>query len=256
MELATIAPPRLIRLGRAALDLILPPRCLGCGVEVRGVGSLCPECWAGLRFLTPPWCRTCGYPLPHAVPEAPLCPVCAAEPPAYDRARAALRYDEVSRRLVLAFKRGARFEGLRSFGRWLKAAGAELLGEVDAIVPVPMHRWRLLGRGYNQAGLLAQALARETGLPWLPDSLRRVRATASQQGLSAGARLENITAAAFAVPAGHVHKVEGARLLLIDDVLTTGATVAACTRVLRRHGAARVDVLTLARVVRDSGNPI
>ena len=170
--------------------------------------------------------------------------------------RPAVRYDEGSRRLILAFKRGARFEGLRSFGRWLATAGADLLGDVDAILPVPMHRWRLLGRGYNQAGLLAQALARESGRPWLPDSLRRMRATASQQGLSAGARLENITSAAFAVPAGHVGRIEGAKLLLVDDVLTTGATVTACAKVLRRHGAERVDVLTLARVVRDGGNPI
>jgi ComF family protein len=256
LELVATPPGRIMRLGQAALDLILPPRCLGCGVEVQGAGSLCPACWAGLRFLTPPWCRVCGYPLPHAVPEAPLCPLCAAEPPLYDRARAAMRYDEGSRRLILAFKRGARFEGLRSFGRWLAAAGADLLGDVDAILPVPMHRWRLLGRGYNQAGLLAQALARESGRPWLPDSLRRMRATASQQGLSAGARLENINAAAFAVPAGHVGRIEGAKLLLVDDVLTTGATVTACAKVLRRHGAERVDVLTLARVVRDGGNPI
>jgi ComF family protein len=178
------------------------------------------------------------------------------EPPVFDRARAAVRYDEVSRRLVLSFKRGARFEGLRSFGRWLAAAGADLLDDVDAILPVPMHRWRLLGRGYNQAALLAQALACQTGRPWLPDSLRRVRATASQQGLSAGSRLDNITAAAFGVPPRHAARIAGARLLLIDDVLTTGATVAACAKVLKRHGAARVDVLTLARVVRDGGGPI
>jgi ComF family protein len=256
MELAAPRGGRLAQVGRAALDLLLPPRCLGCGVEVAGAGSLCPACWARLRFLTPPWCRVCGYPLPHAAPEAPLCPTCAVEPPAYDRARAALRYDEGSRRLVLAFKRGARFEGLGSFARWLAAAGGELLADADAVLPVPLHRWRLLARGYNQSAVLAQALARETGRPWLPDALRRVRATASQQGLSASGRLENIGPSAFGVAPRARARLEGARVVLVDDVLTTGATLTACAVALRRHGVARVDALALARVVRDAGAPI
>jgi ComF family protein len=253
--LATAAPTpsRLARLGRAALDLLLPPRCLACGVEVGAPGNLCAGCWPGLRFLTPPWCRACGYPLPHALPEAPLCPACAAEPPGFDRARAALRYDEGSRRLVLAFKRGARFEGVPSFGRWLARAGAELLPDADLVLPVPLHRWRLLSRGYNQSAVLAQAVAREAGRPWLPDALLRTRATASQQGLSATARRENITPAAFRVRPSALPRVEGARVVLVDDVLTTGSTLEACCAVLKRHGAARVDALTLARVVRDAG---
>lgn len=185
-----------------------------------------------------------------------MCPSCAADPPVYDRARAALRYDEGSRRLVLAFKRGARFEGVRGFGRWLARAGADLLDDVDYILPVPLHRWRLLSRGYNQSAVLAGALARECGRPWLPDALLRVRATGSQQGLGAAARRENITAGAFEVRRGALGRVEGARLLLVDDVLTTGSTLEACARVLKRHGAARVDCLALARVVRDAGTLI
>ena len=246
-------PSRLARIGRVALDLLLPPRCLACGVEVGAPGSLCAGCWPGLRFLTPPWCRVCGYPLPHALPEAPLCPACAAEPPGYDRARAALRYDEGSRRLVLAFKRGARFEGLASFGRWLARAGQELLADADLVVPVPLHRWRLLSRGYNQSAVLARVVAREAGRPWLPDALQRTRATPSQQGLTATARRENITPAAFRVRRRALPRIDGAKVLLVDDVLTTGSTLEACCAVLRRHGAARVDALTLARVVRDAG---
>jgi ComF family protein len=180
----------------------------------------------------------------------PLCGICAVEPPAYDRARAALRYDEGSKRLVLAFKRGARFEGLRSFGRWLAAAGAELAADADWIVPVPLHRWRLLSRGYNQSAVLAAAVARETGRPWLPDTLLRVRATRSQQGLSAAEREANIDAKAFAVRLRHRDRIAGAKVLLVDDVLTTGATLTACTAALRDAGAARVDALALARVVR------
>src|SRR5919205_2587248 len=209
--MASVALPlaQAARLGRAALDLLLPSRCLGCGVEVSTVSSICSVCWPLLNFLTPPWCRICGRPLPHAAADAPLCGVCAVEPPAFDRARAALRYDEGSKRLILAFKRDARFEGLRSFGRWLAAAGAELAADADWIVPVPLHRWRLLSRGYNQAVVLASALARETGRPWLPNTLLRVRATRSQQGLGAAEREANIDAKAFAVRPRHLERIAG-----------------------------------------------
>jgi len=234
------------------LDLILPPRCLGCGVVVQAHGNLCAECWRSLTFLGPPCCRLCGYPLPHALPEAPLCGACAAEPPSYDRARAALRYDDHSRGLILAFKHADRTDTAPTFGRWLTRAGAELLTDAELLAPVPLHRWRLLKRGYNQAAILARALAGESGLTLVPDLLQRVRATPSQQGLSGRARLDNVTAGAFRIHAWHARRVAGRRVLLVDDVLTTGATVGACARVLRRAGAAQIDVLTLARVVRDA----
>ncbi|MEM7024211.1 MAG: ComF family protein [Pseudomonadota bacterium] len=245
--------------GRAAygvLNLVLPPRCLACGGGVEAPERLCPACWSGLTFLEKPQCRLCGYPLPHAVPSAPLCGNCAAEPPVYDRARAALRYDEGSRGLILAFKHADRTDTAPAFGRWLARAGADLLRGADLVTPVPLHRWRLLKRGYNQAEILARALARETGIKLAPDLVQRVRSTASQQGLGGRARLENITSGAFRVHPWHRHRAEGARILLIDDVLTTGSTVEACVRVLRRAGAAQVDVLTLARVVRDASHPI
>lgn len=245
-----------MRVVMRALDLLLPPRCLGCGAVVEVQGRLCAPCWRGLAFLGPPQCRLCGYPMPHVIPDAPLCPACAAEPPVYDRARAALRYDEASRGLILAFKHADRTDVTPTLGQWLARAGSELLAEADLVAPVPLHRWRLLRRGYNQAALLANVLARDTGAVLAPDLLQRVRATPSQQGLSGRARQDNVTAGAFRVHPWHRRRVEGRRVLLVDDVLTTGATVGACARVLRRAGALQIDVLTLARVVRDASNPI
>jgi len=218
------------RAGRGVLDLLLPPRCLGCGVEVTGEVGLCPACWSGLHLLAPPWCRCCGYPLPHALADQPL------------------RYDARSARLVLGFKRGGRLEGVAQFARWMAQAGEELLADADLVLPVPLHRWRLVQRGFNQSALLAQRLARLTGRAWSPSVLLRHRRTASQQGLGAAERSENITAASFRVR--RPERVAGQRVLLVDDVLTTGATLAACVTVLRRAGAARVDALTLARVAK------
>lgn len=242
------------RLGGRALDLILPPRCLGCGIEILASDGLCPDCWNGLRLLARPWCRCCGHPLPHAATDAPLCAGCATHAPPYDRGRAALRYDGNSSRLILGFKRGGRLDGVNLFARWMVQAGDELLPDADLLLPVPLHRWRLLRRGFNQSAILAQRIAKLSGRPWSPSVLRRPKATVSQQGLSASERERNITAGAFRV--AKPERVAGARVLLVDDVHTTGATLAACVTVLRRAGAAQVDVLTLARVVRDEALPI
>lgn len=152
--------------------------------------------------------------------------------------------------MIVRFKHAERTEAAATFASWMASAGEALLAEAELLVPVPVHRLRLLVRGYNQAALLAKHLARRSGVPWSPDVLVRRRATASQQGLSAAARRANVTARAFAVPARLRHRVAGRRIVLIDDVQTTGATLSACTRVLADAGAARVDVLVLARVVK------
>ena len=180
-----------------------------------------------------------------------MCAACIARPPGFDCARAPLAYDDASRPLVLGFKHGGRSELIARFARWMAMAGTECLADADAIVPVPLHWRRLVARRYNQSALLGAALARQTGLPMETGLLLRGKATPSQAGRSAGARRRNV-AGAFRIADGAA--VEGRRLVLVDDVFTTGATVSACAKRLKRAGAARVCVMTLCRVVR-AGDP-
>jgi len=242
-----VAPAMARRLAGAALDLLLPPRCLKCGAAVTAAHALCPACWRGITFLGAPCCACCGLPFDYELGPEALCAACARELPAYARARAALRYDEESRRLILAFKHGDRLHLAPALAGWMRRAGAALLAEADIIVPVPLHWTRLFARRYNQAAILAHALG-AGGPPVLADALLRRRRTPSQGKRNAVARRRNV-AGAFAAHPGRA--VAGKRVLLVDDVLTTGATVAECARVLKRAGAASVDVLTLARTVRE-----
>jgi len=238
----------LRRLANAAIDLVLPPRCVGCGARVDMPGLVCAKCWSGLTFIAPPFCASCGAPFDFAIEGALRCAACLAAPPPYDRARAALVYDEASRGLVLSFKHGDRLQAAAAFGAWTARAGAELLAGADLVAPVPLHRWRLLQRRYNQAALIAHHAGKLSGVPHIPDLLERRRATPSQGSMGPSARARNV-AGAFRLKPRHAERVRGASIVLVDDVLTTGATAGACVRVLRRAGAARIDVLTLARVV-------
>lgn len=258
MELSTHVVRHLCgslgRLGRGALDFLLPPRCVGCGEGTPRQGELCATCWAGLRFVAPPFCPVCGQPRRWDGPES--CGRCAELPEALERVRAALVYDSASSHLILAFKHRDRTEGAALFAGWMRQAAGPLLEEAELVVPVPLHRWRLLWRGYNQSALLAAHLARQAGLVPRLDLLRRIAATPSQQGLGAAARRRNITAGVFAVASGAQAALQGRRVLLVDDVLTTGATLGACAAALRQAGAARVDALALARVVGAESLPI
>jgi ComF family protein len=236
-------------LSTAVLAAILPPRCLKCGVVVDTAGALCPACWTKLSFIDPPNCACCGFPFEFHQGEGALCGACLREPPDFARARSVLRYDEASKELILRFKHADRTGSAPAFAAWLQRAGAELLAEADVLAPVPLHWSRLLARRYNQAALLTRELARLTGKPVIQDLLVRRRRTASQGGLGAARRESNVSGA-FRVHPRHAARIKGQRVLLIDDVLTTGATVSACSRTLRRAGAIAVDVLTLARVVR------
>lgn len=237
------------QLARTVVDGALPPRCFSCGVLVESHGALCRNCWGKLTLLGPPCCQRCGFPFPYEAPGQTICPACIARSPIYDRARAVFVYDDDSRALILRFKHADATHSAPFFGRWLARAGAELLADADLIVPVPLHRWRLLRRRYNQSALLAHALARQADKALLVDGLRRRRATPSQGRLSQLARRRNVQGA-FAVRREAATRVSGRRILLIDDVLTTGATVEECAKALYRAGAEAVDVLTLARVVR------
>ena len=236
------------------LDLVLPPRCLSCGTEVGVAGALCPTCWQGIRFITAPHCARCGLPFDYDPTgdgaTTLVCGACLARPPPFDRCRSVFAYDDASRSLVLGFKHGDRTDCAPAFAQWLGRAGAALLAESDVIIaPVPLHRWRLLRRRYNQSAMLALALGRLTARTTIPDLLIRRRATPSQGGLTAKGRARNVQGA-FTLNPRWQDRVEGARIVLIDDVFTTGATVGECARTLRRSGARTVDVLTLSRVVR------
>jgi ComF family protein len=252
-RIAAIDATALIRAarrhGRTALDALLPPLCLSCSAAVDTPGALCATCWSKVEFIAPPVCACCGFPFEiDAGPEA-LCAACQAKRPRYRRARAAFRYGDDSRRLVLMFKHADRLDPAPTFGRWLTQAGAELLADADLVAPVPLHRWRLLWRRYNQSAELARAVGRQSGRSVVADLLVRHRRTPPQADMNARERRLNV-AGAFRINARHRALVRDKTVLLIDDVLTTGATVEACTRVLLRAGAAAVDVLCLARVVR------
>ncbi|MCW3475888.1 double zinc ribbon domain-containing protein, partial [Limobrevibacterium gyesilva] len=174
-----MAAGSLRQIGRLALDLLLPAQCLTCDAPVDAPGRLCPACFRATGFVTEPCCARCGVPFAHAGQGGPerLCQRCRDEPPPWDRARGALRYDAQSRRIVLPFKHGDRTEFAAGLAQMMARAGAALLRDADLLVPVPLHRARLIARRYNQAALLARALARIAARPVLPDALRRTRVT-------------------------------------------------------------------------------
>jgi ComF family protein len=243
--------PRRVPSWRMALhgvaDLLLPPVCIACRARIGSHGLLCGDCFAKLDFIVQPLCARLGVPVPYDAGAPYLSAAAIAAPPVYDRARAVARYSETMRDLIQSFKYRDRQEGLSLFGRWLARAGAELLSDADLIVPVALYRARLWWRRFNQSAMLAQGLSRETGVP-ADCFVLRVRQTASQVGLSTEQRKRDV-AGAFKVEASRAAAVKGKTIVVVDDVVTTGATVEACARVLKRAKAARVDVLTLARVV-------
>ena len=238
------------RVSRTVLDAVLPPRCLKCGDILSAAQGLCPDCWQKLTWLGAPSCACCGQPFPFDAGEASLCGACLQQRPAYDRARAVFRYDDDSRDLVIGLKHADRTESVPVLAAWMSRAGAGLLESTELIVPVPLHWTRLATRRFNQAGLLAQAIGRSAGLPVLPEALCRRRATRSQGHLGRLARFRNVKGA-IAVSERHASAVANRRILLIDDVITTGATVESAAKALISAGGARnVDVLALAKVVR------
>jgi len=229
-------------------DLLPPPVCVVCRTRIGRHGLICGACFAKIDFIAPPLCDQLGVPLPYDAGAPLLSAAAIAKPPVYDRARAVARYSSTMRELVQSFKYRDRHEGLPLFGRWLSKAGAELLADAEFILPVPLYASRLWSRRFNQSAMLAHAVGRVARVPVDCFVLKRVRRTASQVGLSADQRRRNV-AGAFKVPQAQAGRVKGRKVLVIDDVITTGATAEACARALRRAGAARVDVLALARAV-------
>jgi len=239
------APFRAV-FGRA-LNVALPSLCPACREQVRDSG-LCASCWSKLSMIAPPYCERLGIPFAYDPGPGVLSMQAISDPPAYHRARAAVRYDDISRALVSALKYGDRIDLAPTMGRWMARAGRELLKDADALIPVPLHWRRLWARRFNQSALLAQAISRETGVAVADTALKRIKATAQQVGLTQSERAENVQGA-FRVPPDRKALVAGRRVVLVDDVLTSGATSDACARALLRAGARNVDLLVFARVV-------
>lgn len=216
-------PARLLGGLKAAGGFVMPRRCIGCGATVEGDGAFCAACWGDIRFLGPPLCDGCGFPFDYDAGAGALCGACIADRPAYGRARAVFAYDEHSRGPLLAFKHADRTDIAPAFARLMMSAGSDLLTDAAMVVPVPLHRLRLITRRYNQSALLAHALGRRSDVPVAPDLLVRTRRTPPQRGLGPAARRRNIQGA-FAIRSGMAEQVAGVPVLLIDDVLTTGAT--------------------------------
>ncbi len=239
-----------IAAARRLADVVMPPQCLSCHALTATSGSLCSSCWSRLKLIERPYCARLGSPFGYDLGEGALSAEAIADPPPFDRCRAVAVFDDVARGLVHGLKYRDRLDLAGCMAGWMVRAGGELIGEAEVIVPVPLHRRRLWWRRYNQSALLAGTVAANAAKPFVPLALQRIRATAQQVGLSPRERDRNVRGA-FGVPAAGKAAVGGRRVLLVDDVYTTGATVKAATRALLRAGAAAVDVLVFARVVRD-----
>jgi ComF family protein len=245
---------------RPLLDFALPPRCPGCGAITAEPHRFCLACWSQLVFLGEPCCAVCALPFEHAGEAGAVCAGCLAHPPAFARMRAAVAYGEIPRKVALKLKYGGRPGVAETMARFIERhilplAAGDGEAEGPIVAPVPLHRWRIWKRGYNQAALIAAALARRAGLEPRLDLLERIKATPPLKAMNPKQRRDAVRGA-FRIAAKHKERVRGRNVILVDDVYTSGATVEACARVLKRAGAARVEVLCWARVVREGAEAL
>ncbi|MEJ6393382.1 ComF family protein [Gymnodinialimonas sp. 2305UL16-5] len=240
---------------QTVLQAVFPPECLQCGARVEDAFAICGACWAETPFILGSACDICGTGLPGQTSDRPgevlICDECTQTPRPWDRGRAVMGYSNIGRSMVLAMKHGDRADIARAAGPWLARAAVDLIDDDPLLVPIPLHWSRLAKRRFNQAALLAQSFARHAGLDWDPMPLRRIRATPSQEGRDRDARYRNVTDAIAADPKRSV-VLQGRRIILIDDVMTSGATFAAATEACYAAGAEKVSVLALARVGMDT----
>jgi len=236
---------------RISSDLLYPASCIGCRIQVSEPGTLCPQCWSQLRFIEKPYCPVLGVPFNHDFGENFMSAEAIADPPPFRRLRSAVLHRGAAQRMAVALKFHDRTDLAPWMARWMQRAGRELFDDCDVILPVPLHKWRFWSRRFNQSAELARTLAQLSGKPFAPHAVIRIRRTHQQIGLGLKERKRNVDGA-FRVPKEHDIHVRGRRVLLIDDVYTTGSTVKAVTRALLRGGAKSVDVLTFSRVLADS----
>ncbi len=230
------------------VDFLTPPLCLSCQVPATSGASLCLECWQKLHFVDEPVCDVLGTPFAYDEGEGAVSPAAIADPPSWDKARAAVVFDDASAHLVHLLKYIDRQEAGLAMARMMLGAGRSLLPAIDVILPVPLHRKRLWQRRFNQAAFLCQHISEVSAKPWVHDVLLRIEATTSQVGLDAKERHKNVRRA-FDVPPEKRPVIEGKSILLVDDVRTTGATANACAETLKKAGAAQVNVLSFALVL-------
>lgn len=232
---------------RPALDFALPPRCPGCGAVVDGDHRFCIDCWQRIEFLGATACLQCAMPLPFLELGETRCAACLARPPAFDRAYAAAAYGDLTRQVALKLKYGLKPATAITIAKLMARHVRAREGAI--LVPVPLHRWRIWRRGYNQSALIASALARHTSIAADLDALRRVRGTPPLKAMNQSKRRETVRGA-FVVRAEAAERISGCEILLVDDVYTTGSTADACAKALKKAGAASVELHVWARVVR------
>ncbi|PHS41280.1 MAG: phosphoribosyltransferase [Robiginitomaculum sp.] len=238
------------------LDTLLPPHSLITGQVLSKAGPEADvELWQNLKFIDDPCCQACGFPFEFEQGQNALCIRCTAYKPEFDQARSAITYDDTSRKLVLDFKYGGRTDGLGFFAAQMVRAGAEMLDRADMLIPVPLHRARLRQRRFNQAALLAREISRITNIPYDTEILMRKKNTPIQGSLSFKARRRNVSGA-FDIYGKNKHRLKNKRVVIIDDVYTTGSTLSACAKPLKRAGVAQIDALTFMRVVRPLEIPL
>jgi len=238
-------------LARPIIDYALPPRCPACGVIVSDSLAFCADCWGSIDFIGDPLCATCGLELPYAaIGDEVRCGGCLAEEPPFDRARAVMRYGEVGKTIAHRLKYSRRVSLARVMAAHMARliAAGEGAGQRAAILlPVPLHRWRIWSRGFNQAALIAGHMAKRSGVPMRTDLIRRTVNTPPLHSLGPGARRKAVRGA-FALSPGARETIRGKTIILIDDIWTTGSTASACARLLKAGGAARVEILCWSRV--------
>ena len=230
------------------LDIVYPPHCISCGVDIDKNGNVCAKCWGDISFITDPQCNVCGFPFDFEMQEGSICAGCTKNMPHFSKARAVFLYDDSSYRMITSFKYNDRVENRLAYARWMVRAGAGMLHEADLIIPVPLHFFKLIMRQYNQAALLAHELAKIVDKQVLANAITRKKYTKTQAVFSHKGRFKNIKGA-FQINPKYQNLIANKKILLVDDVITTGATANECAKILLKSGAGRVELLTLAKTL-------